>query len=126
MEVLLVLVILVILGSFSVGIFTNVRRKANIDTARTQIGLTSSQIDLYQVNMNSYPPTLDALLVPPVDVPNVSEWAGPYTKNKLNLDPWGNPYQYVSPGQFNVDSYDLWSLGPDGQSGTEDDIGNFN
>jgi len=26
---------------------------------------------------------------------------------------------------MNPDSYDVWSMGPDGQSGTEDDIGNW-
>jgi general secretion pathway protein G len=40
-------------------------------------------------------------------------------------DPWGNPFEYRSPGQFNEDSYDLWSRGPDGvddngRSGSDD------
>ena len=32
----------------------------------------------------------------------------------MPLDPWGNPYQYACPGTHNPDSYDVWSLGPDG------------
>lgn len=40
-------------------------------------------------------------------------------------DPWGNPYNFMAPGKHNVNGYDLWSSGPDGQSGTADDIGNW-
>lgn len=34
-------------------------------------------------------------------------------------DPWGNPYQYKKIDDMHCD---VWSLGPDGQDGTEDDI----
>ena len=43
-------------------------------------------------------------------------------------DPWGEDYQYRSPGQFNPDSFDLWSNGADrkpGGDGTDRDIGNW-
>jgi general secretion pathway protein G len=40
-------------------------------------------------------------------------------------DPWGNEYQYAYPGEANPNSYDIWSYGPDGSSGTDDDIGNW-
>ena len=42
------------------------------------------------------------------------------------LDPWDNPYQYMSPGIHNPDGFDVWSFGPDGINGTQDDIGNWN
>jgi general secretion pathway protein G len=41
------------------------------------------------------------------------------------LDPWGHPYQYLYPGKHNPDKYDVWSMGPDGKSDTDDDIGNW-
>ena len=64
-----------------------------------------------------------ALLVPPSSQPQPKNWKGPYLKLKdLPTDPWGNAYQYAYPGQRNLNGYDLWSLGPDGQDGTEDDI----
>ncbi|HSY53814.1 MAG TPA: type II secretion system protein GspG [Opitutaceae bacterium] len=43
----------------------------------------------------------------------------------MPLDPWGEPYQYAYPGVHNKSSYDIWSKGPDKQSGTADDIGNW-
>ena len=42
----------------------------------------------------------------------------------IPLDPWGHPYRYLEAGVHNPDSFDLWSAGPDGVDGTEDDIGN--
>jgi general secretion pathway protein G len=40
-------------------------------------------------------------------------------------DPWGNPYEYKYPGEYNERSYDLWSWGPDGESDTDDDLKNW-
>jgi len=40
-------------------------------------------------------------------------------------DPWTNPYLYSYPGKHNQNSYDLYSVGPDGKEGTDDDIGNW-
>ena len=40
-------------------------------------------------------------------------------------DPWGNDYIYEFPGKHNSSSFDLLSMGPDGRSGTEDDITNW-
>jgi general secretion pathway protein G len=40
-------------------------------------------------------------------------------------DPWGRQYQYSNPGKHNTDGYDVWSLGPDGADGTDDDVGNW-
>ena len=122
MEVLLVLVILVILGSFAVGMFANTQKSARMRQARSQIGLLKSPIDMYQLDLNQYPPDLEALRTLPPNLTNQTKWNGPYTE-AIPVDPWGQPYQYMAPGRIRQDSYDLWSLGPDGQDGTDDDIG---
>ncbi len=78
----------------------------------------------YRVNMGHYPTTEEGLLAlekKPSD--EAVNWRGPYVK-KMNPDPWGNPYEYVSPAERSSGGYDLWSLGPDGQE-SEDDIGNW-
>lgn len=125
MEVLLVLVILVILGSFAVNIFSGTRNKANIDAAKTQVSLVDNAARLYQVHMNRYPESLDDLLQRPADAANATEWGGPYLQKRVPPDPWGNPYRYLAPGKRSPDAFDVWSLGPDGVDGTEDDIGNW-
>ena len=70
------------------------------------------------------PPAIDALrrrlmLAALIEKPrNVEGWNGPYLKkNVIRTDPWNNPYQYRSPGQFG--DFDLWSLGADNREGGE-------
>ncbi|OHB77085.1 MAG: type II secretion system protein GspG [Planctomycetes bacterium RBG_16_64_10] len=123
-EVLMVLVILVILGSFAVTIFTGTQDKARIDQAKAQIGLIEPAARLYQLHMNDYPRTLDDLVVQPSDVPNPAKWGGPYME-RIPLDPWEGQYLYAYPGKQNPQKFDVWSAGPDRMDGTDDDIGNW-
>ena len=82
---------------------------------------------MYMSDMGRYPTTqegLQALVRAPSG--KRGRWNGPYIKDQESLmDPWKNPLQYRCPGQHNPDGYDLWSMGPGGQSGDEDDIGNW-
>lgn len=127
MELLLVLAILVILGSLAVVSLQQISAGADIDAARAQIGLLETPLGVYQLHMKSFPATaqgLDALRAPPSDS-RAAKWKGPYMDEPVPPDPWDQPYQYQYPGKRNPQKYDLWSLGPDGQDGTEDDIGNW-
>jgi hypothetical protein len=45
--------------------------------------------------------------------------------NTAIVDGWGNPIRYRCSGTRRPGSYDLWSVGPDGKDGTDDDIGNW-
>lgn len=123
-EVLLVLIILVILASLAVTQFGGVRERANIDAAKSQIGLVKSGIDMYRLHTNKYPSKLEDLWQEPSDSSLKSKWSGPYMET-LDEDPWGNPYKYVAEGKKNSGKYDFWSMGPDGKDGTDDDIGNW-
>lgn len=124
-EIMLVLVILVIVSSIAVGMFTNTQKKAQIKAASAQIGSFETPIGTYYLDTNQYPPSLEALRVAPSNLSNPAKWAGPYMSKDIPLDPWGNPYQYVVPGAHRPEAYDIWSLGPDGVDGSEDDIGNW-
>ncbi len=126
MEVLLVLVILVILGSMAASMFSGTRERANIDAAKGQIGIFDKQVELYHFHVNQYPESLQDLIDRPSSLTKPEKWAGPYLDRKtVPLDPWDNEYQYASPGKQNPESYDVWSLGPDGADGGDDDIGNW-
>lgn len=127
-EVLLVLAILVMLGAVAVTQFRNVRAQAKVDIAKSQIAEFANAIEVFDLNCDGFPSTasgLEALRQVPSDVPVPEKWAGPYINKQIPLDPWNNPYQYSTPGRYNVDSYDLWSWGPDGTDGTKDDVGNW-
>lgn len=81
----------------------------------------------YRFAMGNYPTTaqgLQALVTAPDGAS--SRWSGPYLEDpKPPMDPWGHPYQYRYPGTKNTSSYDLFSVGRDGQEGTEDDVTNW-
>ncbi|MEX0711794.1 MAG: type II secretion system major pseudopilin GspG [Pirellulales bacterium] len=127
-EVLLVLVILVILGSFAVLQVRGAGRKARVNAAKAQIGAFKSALDMYEFDVGQYPSTsagLDALLYAPAELENSAKWGPEPYIEKNPPDPWDREYQYVYPGKVNTQSCDIWSFGPDGQDGTEDDIGNW-
>ena len=126
MEVLLVLVILVILASIAVNTYSGVQNRALKDAAKSKVGAISSQVDTYQIHMRNYPSNLSDLVNKPSDAKQADRWSGPYLKESGALrDPWDNEIKYVAPGKHNADTYDIWSVGPDGQDGTADDIGNW-
>jgi general secretion pathway protein G len=124
-EVLLVLIILVIIGSIVVPNLFGAKDKADIDAAKSQVTMLDGVMDLYKMDFNKYPPNLKTLMEKPSDKAQADKWRGPYLKSNLKKDPWGNEYQYLAEGKKNTNGYDLWSNGPDGQSGTDDDIGNW-
>lgn len=86
-------------------------------------------LERYRMDLGSYPTTAEGFTVMMTAPANASSnWRGPYTETpggKPPLDPWGEPYQYRSPGTHNKTGYDLYSKGPDKAEGTEDDIGNW-
>lgn len=124
-ELLLVLAILVVLGSMTVAFFGGTREKALKDAARGQLGIFDGAIDRFNWDMRRYPNSLDELIKKPSGE-DAEKWPGAYLKgSEIKDDPWGNPYRIAVPGKKNSESYDIWSVGPDGQDGTDDDIGNW-
>lgn len=117
------LVILVILGLLAGLVGPQLVRYfggAKGETARLQIEELVAGIDLFRQEVGRYPTTdegLAALLEEPAAVNN---WNGPYLKQEtLPKDPWGNEYNYQSPGEKGP--YDLFSLGQDNMEGGEDE-----
>ncbi len=103
--------------------FSNVFASSKIKAARAQISAFELPVELYQQDIGSYPTSqqgLEALRQPPADLADPTKWKGPYLKKDLPLDPWDHPYVYelLAPGQYQV-----YSAGPDGQPGTDDDVG---
>lgn len=83
-------------------------------------------LDTFRLEMGRYPKQLSELSQKPADEDEAARWNGPYIKDASDIaDAWGQPLKYLSPGEANTTSYDLWSVGPDGRGGTEDDITNW-
>lgn len=124
-EVLLVLVILVVLAGVVVTNLTGTQAKANAKAARITVQSLEQAAENYNLDVNAFPPNLEALLAPPGDMANPARWLGPYLKKGMPRDPWDQPFSYAYPGQHNPQLPDIWSNGPDLAPGTADDIGNW-
>jgi general secretion pathway protein G len=86
--------------------------------AHQSIERLSGVLDIYKLDVGTYPSSdqgLQALITQPS---GVTHWNGPYLKGeKVPEDPWGRPFIYRSPSQRPGHDYDLLSLGPTGQPG---------
>lgn len=125
LELLLVLVILSILAGI-VGVrFAGQSGKAKIKAATVQLTNFETALKSYEIEIGSFPTTqqgLDAMYEAPS---GIDDWDGPYMDKRVDDDPWGNPWQYRSPGTHNENDFDLYSFGPDGNEGGDDDIVNW-
>lgn len=121
-ELLVVIAIIAVLaGIVAPAVFRNVG-DAKATSARSQIEIFGLALDAYRLDNDRYPTTeqgLSALRTLPTvgEVPR--NWKGPYLRKTVPLDPWRRAYVYMAPGQVNPDSYDLYSLGRDGNPGGE-------
>ena len=119
-ELLVVITVIAILaGLVGPMVFRNVG-DAKVSAARAQIELFALALDQYRLDNDFYPSSsqgLAALRERPTGDPEARNWRGPYLRKAIPLDPWGRPYAYKSPGEVNAESYDLLSLGRDGQPG---------
>jgi general secretion pathway protein G len=127
LELLVVMVIIGLLVGYVGPRYFSQIGKSEAKAARAQIDGLEKALDQYRLDTGHYPSAeqgLNALNERPSNEPN---WAGPYLKRALPLDPWGRPYIYKMPGERGSD-FDLLSLGKDGQPGGQGDaadIGNW-
>tara|TARA_R110002072_G_scaffold245959_3_gene405229 strand:- start:34915 stop:35310 length:396 start_codon:yes stop_codon:yes gene_type:complete len=113
-ELLIVIVILGLLASLVAPKFFNQLGTAERGIASAQMNAFETALDTYRLDMGSYPSTLEELRKS--DKPR---WDGPYLPKEIPLDPWKNPYIYITPGE-NGNPYKLMSYAADGQPGGSD------
>ena len=114
---MLVLVIIAAIAGIAVVNIGSFQERGFRRTAGAEISNLTTMLDSYRLEVGSYPSQLSYLYEKPSDLADSSKWMQ-LSKKPINPDPWGRPYEYKLDG----DKYDLRSLGPDGQSGTEDDV----
>ena len=128
-EVMVVIAILAILAALIVPKVMSRPDEARVVAARQDIAALAQALKLYRLDTKRYPTTeqgLQALVARPSQAPVPDNWkAGGYVE-KLPLDPWGKPYQYLNPGLHG--EIDVFSYGADGAPGGEGfdaDVGNW-
>jgi len=118
-----IMVVMVIIGLLVALVAPNIMGRgdqARVTTAKAQMRQISSALDMYRLDNSHYPSTqqgLEALVERPSGNPRTKQLEPGRLYELRPQDPWGNEYEYVSPGSEGA--YDLYSLGADGREGGE-------
>ena len=123
LELLVVIAIIAALAAVvAPSIFRNVA-DAKVASAKSQLDIFSLALNQYRLDNDAFPTTRQGLQALR-EMPGADEngelprnWRGPYLSRAVPLDPWGRAYVYLSPGQANPQSFDLYTLGRDGKPG---------
>lgn len=128
-EIMVVVIILGILAAIVVPKVMDRPDTARIAKARQDVRAMESAFNLYKLDNFVYPTTdqgIEALVQKPSGTPEPKNWKEGGYIPRIPKDPWGNPYQYLSPGTHGA--LDIYSLGADhaaGGEGANTDIGNW-
>ena len=124
-ELMIVVIIIGVLAAMAIPRLTGRSEQARVNAAEADVkGNIPTALKLFELDNGRFPSTAEGIAALNEQPPNAPRWKGPYLDSQA-ADPWGAPYQYAYPGAKNKGSFDLWSKGADGQSGTDDDIGNW-
>ncbi len=128
-EIMVVVVIIGILGALVVPKLLGRTGESRVTAAKVDIATMMQALKLYKLDNQRYPTTeqgLNALIAKPTSGPAANGWKEGGYIEKLPKDPWGNPYQYLSPGVKG--EIDVFSYGADGQpggNGEDADVGSW-
>jgi len=127
LEVMVVIVIIGMMLSVVVPNLMGSQDTAKLQKAVQDITALENSLSMYKLDNNDYPSTEQGLeaLTDQTEVEPIPRRfpEGGYVK-RLPKDPWGNEYLLLNPGEQS--RMDVFTSGPDGEVGTEDDIGNWN
>jgi len=127
LEIMVVIVILGILASLVVPNLMGNKEQADRQKAVSDIVALENALDMYKLDNSRFPTTeqgLEALVTKPQSEPTPRNYKDDGYIRRLPQDPWGNAYQLMSPGEHG--KIDVFSMGLDGEAGSDDDIGNWN
>lgn len=116
-ELLVVIVIIgLLVGIVAPRYFAQVG-KSEVKAAQAQINSLEKSLDQYRLDVGRYPTTEQGMAALNTQPAGETRWQGPYLKKAVPNDPWGQAYQYHSPGEHG--EFDLYSFGKDGKLGGE-------
>ena len=117
-EIMIVVVILGILGALIVPNIIGRPDEARVTAAATDIQAIGNALELYRLDNGHYPSTeqgIEALVNQPTGYPAPRRWNQDGYLKKVPVDPWGEPYKFVSEGR----AMDVYSYGADKKEGGE-------
>ena len=128
-EIMVVIVILGVLAALVVPKVMSRPDEARVVAARQDIASLMQALKLYRLDNRRYPTTeqgLAALVTKPTLAPVPEGWKNGGYVERLPLDPWSKPYQYLNPGlRGEIDVFSFGADGVAGGEGSDADIGNW-
>jgi general secretion pathway protein G len=122
LEIIVVVFILSLLAAIVAPRIIGRTDDARIAEAKVQTRNFETALKLFKLDNGFYPDTqqgLESLVAKPTTgtIPKNYREGGYLEQRKIPLDPWGNPYMYISPGLHG--DFDILSFGADGKEGGE-------
>jgi general secretion pathway protein G len=122
LEIIVVVFILSLLAAIVAPKIIGRTDDARIAQAKIQIKNFETALKLFKLDNGFYPSTeqgLQALVEKPAagQIPQKYREGGYLEQKGIPLDPWSNPYIYISPGIHG--DFDIFSYGADGKEGGE-------
>ena len=129
LELLIVIAILLAIGGLVLVNVLGQQDRADEGLVKVQMKSFENAFDQFRADMRRYPTEEEgvaALWSKSVieDEADAEAWKGPYLREPSPNDQWNNAWVYRSPSEIEGLPYDLISMGPDGEEGTDDDISN--
>jgi len=120
LEIIVVVFILSLLAAIVAPRIIGRTDDARIAEAKVQIKNFETALKLFNLDNGFYPGTEQGLMSlaekPTVgQIPQKYREGGYLEQKRIPLDPWGNPYMYISPGIYG--DFDIMSYGADGKEG---------
>jgi general secretion pathway protein G len=125
LEILVVITIIGLLIGLVAPAVLRQLGSARVSVAKQSIERLATVLDLYNLDMGSYPTTEQGLAALAKRPSGVANWNGPYIKgDTVPLDPWSHAYVYRMPSERQGHDYDLCSNGPNAEAAQRDMICN--
>lgn len=123
LEIVIVLGIIAIILGGSITFLGRMGESAKLQQVTSDFNTLSSAIKMYKLNAGTFPTTsqgLEALVSKPSSTPVPKRWTQVATQ--VPVDPWQQPYKYRFPGRKDPSEFEIYTVGKDGQEGTDDDM----
>jgi len=118
-ELLVVLVILMVIGTIAVQNFSGEEDKAKVKATKASFTSLENALERFKLDVGRYPTAEEGLAALYEAPEGLEDWAGKYlTKRRSLKDAWDNDYVYTIPGP-DGEPYELVSLGADKAEGGE-------
>jgi len=124
---LIVIGILLAIGGLVLVNVMGARDRADIGNTKIQLNTFENALEQFRADLRRYPSEEEGLSVLWSNANLESDgdrdlWGGPYLRRPAPTDLWGSEWIYRQPSEIEGLPYDLISLGPDREEGTDDDI----